>query len=220
MEKEKNITVIDIIIRFVKAIQDTPKVDKKEAYYYMYDGENTLWGAKYLLGQILRQWKIDEDHIFVSVSANELWKEIVGDEVSIRGYDYRKKIISKVSRSDVKGYKGASKNHDEKFKIEEGKSFVWNDIFHDDHIIPISKIIDRLLQLKNNDLNHENVKKILNDIAICKITKEENHKLDAEGYKIKRKETLKETIEKIYKQCNIDIVDWEEKKKLIIPNLG
>ena len=92
MEKEKNITVIDIIISFVKAIQDTPKVDKKEAYYYMYDGKNTLWGAKYLLGQILRQWKIDEDHIFVSVSANELWKEIVGDEVSIRGYDYRKKL--------------------------------------------------------------------------------------------------------------------------------
>lgn len=213
MDKTKDINVLDIIIRFVKAIQDTPKDNKAEVYHFMRDEyDNQLWGAKYLLGQILRQYYIPPNRIFVSVEAEKLWEEIAGNEVSIRDYDYRKSVISKVSRCDIKGFNGASKKPDPNFRLEVGKPFVWNSVFHDEHIIPIKTIISRLEQLKGEDLNYEKVKDILNDIAICKMLKEENHILDKE-YRTKRKETVKQTIEDIYiNECKIQIVGWEDKK--------
>ena len=59
MDLTKEIKVLDIIISFVKAIQNTPKTENGKPCFYMYDGENKLWGAKYLLGQILRQFEIN-----------------------------------------------------------------------------------------------------------------------------------------------------------------
>ena len=59
-------------------------------------------------------------------------------------------------------------------------------------------------------MNYEKTKKILDDIVICKMLKEENNVLDSKGYRVKRKETVRQTIEEIYfKECGIEIANWK-----------
>lgn len=204
MEKIKDINVLDIIITFVQAIKDTPK-KKNEFYHYFDDKENRIWSVKYLLGQILRQYRVDDKHILVSKRANELWEKITNEE-SIRNHGYRDVIQSKVDMKIIK-YSGASKSGVDS-ELKKGGNFIWNDIFHDEHVIPIDTIIKRLVN--EPELNYEKTKKILDDIVICKMLKEENNVLDSKGYRVKRKETVRQTIEEIYfKECGIEIANWE-----------
>ena len=42
--------------------------DEKNCKHYLDDGNNRLWGAKYLLGQVIRQFRINDDHFFISVA--------------------------------------------------------------------------------------------------------------------------------------------------------
>ena len=200
---DKNINVLDIIVTFVKAIKETPKNKEKMPYYYFDDKENRIWGAKYLLGQILRQYRLDANHIIVSKRADELWKEITGEE-SIHNHGYRDVIKSKVDRKIIK-YSGASKKG-ENAELKVGESFIWNDIFHDEHVIPIADIIEHLISL--DELNYGNVQNILNNIYMCRILKEENA-----GLTHKRPFSVVKAIEEVYNSKGIEILGWEEKKK-------
>ena len=186
---DKNINVLDIIVTFVKAIKETPKNKEKMPYYYFDDKENRIWGAKYLLGQILRQYRLDANHIIVSKRADELWKEITGEE-SIHNHGYRDVIKSKVDRKIIK-YSGSSKKG-ENAELKVGESFIWNDIFHDEHVIPIADIIEHLISL--DELNYGNVQNILNNIYMCRMLKSENIGLSHKG----RDWSVIDTIKKIY----------------------
>ena len=55
MENTKEIKVLDIIIALTEAVKKTQTLDEYNCQYYLDDGTNRLWGAKYLLGQVLRQ---------------------------------------------------------------------------------------------------------------------------------------------------------------------
>ena len=106
MEQTKENKVLDIIITLAKAIKATEVPDQDKCQYYLDDGTNRLWGAKYLLGQVLRQYRINDDHIFISVAADKLWKEITDKE--IKDYNYTMQVP--VSRECTLAlYKGASK---------------------------------------------------------------------------------------------------------------
>ena len=204
---EKN-EVLDVIMKFARAIRETPKTNKKNPHYYFDDSENRLWSANYLLNQILRQYYIDDKHILVSKKAQELWEKIA-IEPDIKRFNYRKTFTSK-ENIEIKMYSGA-KNDGVTTLIREKQKVIWNDIFHDEHVIPIDTIIKRLVN--EPELNYEKTKKILADIVICKMLKEENNVLDKKGYRTKRKETVKQTIEDIYiNECEIQIVGWEDKK--------
>jgi len=198
---EKN-EVFDIIITFVNAC----KKDKEHAF--IESNGKKIWSANYLLNQILRQYYIDDNHILVSKKAQELWDKIAV-ETDIKRFNYRKMFTSKVN-TKIKMYFGAKKDGI-LTPINEKEKVVWNNIFHDEHVIPIDTIIKRLVN--EPELNYEKTKKILDDIVICKMLKEENNALDKKGYRTKRKETVKQTIEDIYiNECKIQIVGWEDIK--------
>lgn len=203
MEQTKA-NVLDIIIAFTNAIKATPKCDEKTAYFYFEDNKgNKLWGAKYLLGQILRQYEINKDHYLVSIAADKLWKEIT-DNKSMEDYHYTMQVP--VHRECILPvYKGAEKTSIEKV-FQEGSKFQYRQVFHDEHIIPIADIIQHLVELE--EPNPENVQKILNNIYICRMLKSENAKLSHKD----RPWSVVDTVETIYYPQNIKIVDWENKK--------
>lgn len=208
MEQTKGLTVLDIIISLTKAVQKTPKKEKGQACFYLDDGENILWGAKYLLGQVLRQYRIKESHIFVSVAANELWHKITNEEMY--KYNYTMQVpVHYNCKVDL--YKGAASKPFETEKVHKpNDTFQYRQVFHDEHVIPIEMIIKKLEEEK--DLNYTNVQKILDNIYMCRMLKSENIELN-KGNRNAREWDVKKTIEEIYKEKHhIEIVGWEEKK--------
>lgn len=205
MEQTKETNVLDIIIALAKAIKETKEPDEKNGQYYLEDGTNRLWGAKYLLGQILRQYRIDKNHIFVSVAADKLWKEVTNEEM--RNYNYTKGVP--VHREKyLELYKGAAKTPFYKGVFKDGDKFQYRQVFHDEHIIPIADIIEKLIEL--DDLNYKNVQNVLNNIYMCRMLKSENLELN-QGNRNAREWDVKKTIEEIYKKKHhIEIVDWEK----------
>ena len=215
MEQTKENKVLDIIITLAKAIKATENPDKDKCQYYLDDGTNLLWGEKYLLGQILRQYRINNDHIFISVEADKLWKEITDKE--IKDYHYTMQVpISQECTLAL--YKGAAKNPFVEVSLKPNDTFQYRQVFHDEHVIPIADIIKNLIKL--DDLNYDSAQKILNNIYMCRMLKKENIALN-NGNRNKREWNVVETIEKIYKETHgIEIVSWEEiKKNLQIQNL-
>lgn len=198
---EKN-EVLDIIITFVNAC----KKDKEYAYIEC-DGKR-IWSANYLLNQILRQYYIDDDHILVSKKAQELWDKIAV-EPNIKRFNYRNKFTAKID-ININMYFGAQKNGVLSL-VKEKEKVVWNNIFHDEHTVPINVIIKELCALKV--LNYENVSNVLNKIYICKMLKEEDRKIKQ---KSDRSSKVIEVIENDYKDKDngdpIEIHNWEEIK--------
>ena len=116
MEQTKENKVLDIIITLVKAIQKTQESDDEGHKNYLDDGNNRLWNAKYLLGQILRSYRIDPEHYFISVEANALWNKITDGQEKIENYNYTKQVtVHKECTLDL--YKGATKMPDKGEKI-------------------------------------------------------------------------------------------------------
>ena len=202
MEEMKNLQVLDIIIALVEAVKATKEPDEKKCQYYLDDGKNRLWGAKYLLGQVLRQYDIKENHYFLSKGAKKCWDEIAVGE--IQNYHYTMKVTTKKD-CRLELYTGASKQAKAK-DLKSGSTFQYRQVFHDEHVIPIADIIDKLINLDN--LNHGNVQEILNNIYICRMLKKENA-----GLTHKRPFSVVETIEKVYIPNKIEILGWEEKKR-------
>ena len=165
----ENNVVLDIIIEFVKAVKGA----KKEIVSVVNGKEYKIKAAGYLLGQIIRQYNIPEDHYYISVAAENKWKELSNE--NIWDFVYRDSITctSEVPVS-VKKYKNNEKDPT-KDVIKNGENFIFRDIFHDEHIIPIRVIIENLLKL--DTLTYENVEKILNQIYICRILKSEDRNI-------------------------------------------
>ncbi|MBO5852009.1 MAG: hypothetical protein J6R29_06735 [Clostridia bacterium] len=206
MKITKDVTVLDIIIAFVKGIKETGDD------CYLYDGKNRLWGAKYLLGQILRLYEIkDCTNKFISVEAKSLWNKLTDED--IKNYHNSKIVHVKKDVCLTLGtYKGASTKPTEK-EFVKGSTFKYREIFHDEHVIPIGNIIDKLTGLKEDELTYENVQKILDNIYVCRILKSENAELNKVA-KTKRPWEVIETIEEIYiKGAKIEIDNWQEKKE-------
>ena len=205
MKQTKEYKVLDMIITLAKAIKATEIPDQNKCQYYLDDGTNRLWGAKYLLGQVLRQYRINDDHIFISVAADKLWKEITDEKEKIEDYNYTMQVlVHKECTLDL--YKGASKTPFYRGVFQKDSTFQYRQVFHDEHVIPIADIIERLIEL--DDLNYDSVQKILNNIYMCRILKKENA-----GLTHKRPFSVVKAIEEVYNSKGIEILGWEEKKK-------
>lgn len=164
---EKN-TVLDIIIEFVSAVKSSNEITS------VVDGqEYKIKAAGYLLGQIIRQYNIPEDHYYISVAAEKKWNELSNKNIWDFVYRYSITCTSEVPVS-VKKYKNNEKEPT-KDVIKNGENFIFRDIFHDEHIIPVKVIVEKLIHLE--ELTYENVEKILDNIYICRILKEEDRKI-------------------------------------------
>ena len=195
----ENNVVLDIIIEFVKAVKGA----KKEIVSVVNGKEYKIKAAGYLLGQIIRQYNIPEDHYYISVAAENKWDEL--SNKNICDFIYRDSITctSEVPVS-VKKYKNNEKDPT-KDVIKNGENFIFRDIFHDEHIIPIRVIIENLLKL--DTLTYENVEKILNQIYICRILKSEDRNIKPKSNRPFDFEIVKKQIyesEDIILKCRIE----------------
>lgn len=165
-----------------------------------------LWAPRYLLGQILRQIPVTKKH--VSDEAQKLWDQLTDED--IWKYNYQDKVQTKNKDVIVKKYKGASKTAEDKKGKAVGNSFIFREVFHDEHIIPIAVIIDELLELKDSKITPEKVAEIIDKICICRITKEEDREIKP---RYKRSPKLLEAYETAYKPNNVKITSLEKELK-------
>lgn len=167
MDQTYNLTAIENIVNFIKIIQ---QVESKHPYTINHGG------AKYLLNQTIRQLWLPSGRMYLSIEADKLFKKLGYKDEEIFLYFYRMKITNKNEEAiNVNLYKGASsKPHNNKL-LEAGESFLLREVFHDDHIVPITHIIDKLLMIKEPKI--ENVLEVLKDISVCRMLKDEDRRL-------------------------------------------
>lgn len=197
--------VLDIIVNLLTGYKNNNVLTDVDS-----DGEETtLYNCGYLLNQTIRQYKIKESHIFVSEKALLLWKKIRNDD--IRKYTYRNNIIKENDMPvSIDKYKGATKEPYEKnYEIKQGKSFVFNDVFTDEHVVTVSDIIKELCSLPT--CNTESVRDVLNNrLYICKMLKSEDWSIA----KRKKRSSLdyREIIINEYKEAGVLLADFDYKK--------
>lgn len=197
--------IYDIIISLVKAHKNKTEDGKYEHFIKEeYEGkEMTLWGTAYLLNQFLRQLEIPKERRLVSKKADALWKSLVGDE-DINDYYYQTKVTVK-NDGTIKKYSGASKTPYYDGEIKAGQSFIFKDVFHEEHIVPIAVIIDDLVKLdENNKLDYMHIDEVLNKVYICRMLKEEDRQIKERFKRANNKDVV---IRDVYNKYNIEIVE-------------
>jgi len=166
-------------------------------------------GSKYLLGQTLRQLHLPKERYYVSIAANELWNKLTSENIFDSFYINNVKV-DKVNEEFVGQYKGASGLPYKTEIVKNGENFEYRAVFHDDHIIPITVIIDELIKIEN--LNHDSVRDIINKIGVCKMLKSEDRKIKE---KKKRPFDENKVIEIIYKKYGINLLNYNYFKETI-----
>lgn len=191
-----DLLMIDIIIHYIRVINSN--IERADSY------EIHTNSAKYLLGQTVRQLWLPKEKFYFSEAAKNLWNQIRPSE-DIFKYWYRDRVFTNFeSGVKVKFYKGANKFPYDERLLKKGESFIFKDIFHDDHIIPIKLILNRLLELQNS--NRRSVMEVLDNISVCRMLKSEDREIHE---KHNRPFSEKEIIEKIYGNYDIIISDYK-----------
>lgn len=196
--EEKNI-ILDIIIGLVKGLKSKDEAIEINKNGKMYK----LWACRYLLNQTLRHWHLTDDKYYISLKAKELWDKLTNNQ-NIIHYHTEMVICENTTPIKVKVYKGAENEYIEEPTLIKGNKFKFNSVFHEEHIIPISIIIENLCSL--DELNYENVENILNKISICKILKEEDKNLNKAHLKSKRPCDVDFVLNNLYKQVGIETI--------------
>ena len=182
--------------------KDNGKCKKKNGCKWLYiseeNGGHILWGIKYLLGQIIRQVGVPDDRKHLSEKALEKWKKLGLEENDIWNYNYQDKITVDTPVC-IESFKGSEK---ESTTVEiNGKGdFAFNDVFHDEHIVPIHDILKELLDLSKDKLTKDKIAEYLDKIHICRILKSEDkaiHPSYNRGYEL----DYKKIYENIYKNA-------------------
>ena len=156
--------ILDIIINLLIGIKNNNQLFEKNDR----NGSMCLGGCSYLLNQTIRQYQISKSHYFISEKAFDLWNKISTDDIF--KYTYRDKVVKNTEDEvSIDKYKGSEKKpFKESLSIKKGDSFIYNDVFTDEHIVTVSNIIDELLNLPTYD--YVSITKILDKIYICKIS--------------------------------------------------
>lgn len=207
-ETERN-EIFDLIITLTKGIQD-----KNNAVKCKYRNDDyKLNACTYLLGQVLRQYSKNGGCIYVSEKAAEKWKLLSDREMN--DYWYRNMVVcdgeafNNSEEVEEYLYRGNS-NTPEKQCLKKGAKFSFREIFHDEHIIPIASIIEDLTNLKGDDLNYDNVAKVLGNLCLCRILKSEDRSIKS---RYTRSKCLIKTYEEVYQKTNdkpINLIGWDK----------
>ena len=193
-----NNTLLDMIILYVKAIKHNNEVINFEC-----EGKNTeLHNAKYLLNQTIRQIGIPKNRYRISEAAKKKWDEITNEP--IENYFYREKVFCvKEGPVSIEIFRGNESEPYDTKELKKDGSFVYREVFSNEHMIPVKMIIDELLAIE--ELNYKEVLRVLDLIQICRLLKCEDQKIKN---KINRSLNVEE-VEKIYYK-EIDLVKLED----------
>ena len=154
--------VLDFIIYLIKSHKEN--ISKSSLQDFSIKGS-----AKYLLSQTIRQMYIPHDNMYISEGALALWQEYISDDIKTK--NYRDPITCKKDWDNRPKYTGAKNTCETIQKTPAGSSFAFNEVFHDEHIIPVSDIINMLLelQLDNNASDYQKIEQVLTNLCSCKI---------------------------------------------------
>ena len=141
-----------------------------------------------------------------------MWKKLSptgkkGD--SITDYYYREVLtIQNDLNEEVGLYKGADSKPSSFVEIRRGNKFIFNDIFHLEHMIPIHVIKEQLLALDSESLTKKNVEQILSKMYVCRMLKSEDRLIDS-AYKKNRPFDLNRILKEVYTKIEIVKTDDE-----------
>lgn len=182
----------EAIIKSIKILLEAFIANKAE------DNEVDNGSLSYLLGQLIRQYDIPKEHRHISKNAQARWDSLNVTKGNIEDYHYRNKVTCNPSKPlCVKLYTGAKKEGNE-VEITKERSFFFREMFHEDHVIPVSLIKEKLVELNPN--NEKEIKELLEKMHICVILKDEDRKLSrTKG----RSLDFEKTINDIYSDAGI-----------------
>lgn len=188
---------INLLVTAIKTNEEHPSIKCVHN-----DKTYTMYSVHYLLGQLIRQIEVPKERTYISVKADELWKSITDEP--IENYWYQKKVTCKNNGIQVAKYKGASKAPYDKPALNAGDNFVYKDVFHDEHVIPVNTIIEELIALES--LDDDSIAAVLDKICICRILKEEDANIEN---RYKRPNTFEEVIRTTYQDAGIEVKDFK-----------
>lgn len=162
----KNKTIIESIqclLLGYQNISSSPNPNKKD-----------LNSLRYLIGQSIREYDIPNVNRHVSQAAQKRWDGLSTN--NIFNYHYKDIVVcDRLSRSiKYELFEGANKKG-KLTRLSKNSRFEFRKMFHEDHVIPVSLILDELLKLTK--VNYSSIEKLLNDIHICVLLKEEDRKI-------------------------------------------
>lgn len=174
-----------------------------EAYQSMEGKAKELDSIRYLLGQTIRQYDVPTSNCHISKAALKLWNELTSDDIN--KFLYREPVKCDILTDEkiLPKYIGSHAEPDEKEKItlHHNDTFYFRDVFHVDHVIPVSMIFDELINL--DVITEESIQNILDKIHLCRILKSEDRRL---GRTRGRTLDFAETIQNVYYKRNVEII--------------
>lgn len=160
---------------------------------------------RYLLGQSIRQYDVPEKNYHISQAAKERWDELSND--CIRNYWYHKQVkCDKLTAAKkYKLYKGSKKEGEEEL-LHPGGMFVFRRMFHEEHTIPVSLIMNELTD-NSKTSNKKDIEKLLDSMHISILLKDEDRAINAKfGTTKKRSLIFSDNVKKIYDKCGITLL--------------
>ena len=199
--KSKNDYIIDAILALLAGYKDLSSANQPSS-------KRDHHSFKYLLGQTIRAYIIPVNQIHVSVGASQRWKELTS--ASIFDFTYDEVVTCNVLQTSVtyNFYKGSQKNGTPT-QINPGGCFRFNDMFHVDHVIPVSLILNELTNLTAPCA--QQVKNTLDKMHLCYILKDEDRKLSRTK---SRTTDFQQTIKNVYEPNKVFIYELQVGTKL------
>lgn len=136
--------------------------------------KDDLASFRYLLGQSIRQFQIPLSNRHISVASDIRWKELSTKKID--DFHYRDTVVCDNLKT-TKPYllfNGAHSNGVQT-SLSKNSKFIFRQMFHEDHVIPVSMILEDLLQLQI--INRHSIENSLNIMHLCIILKEEDRKI-------------------------------------------
>lgn len=195
----KNEVVLDIILCLISGYNKLKvKGCKKD-----------IGGLRYLLGQSIRQYDIPKKNYHISEGAKKRWEELSSDP--IEKYWYRKKVeCNKLQFPKLYKVFRGSESEGKEIEIKPGGSFIFRDMFHEEHIIPVALILDKMIN-ETNSIDRTAIQNLLENMHMCIILKEEdrdiNHYL---GRTARRTLDFASNVKNIYDKRGIKLLPYAQ----------
>ncbi len=131
---------------------------------------------RYLLLQSIRQYDIPLSKRHVSERAFNRWNDLTSQ--CIKDCHYRDKVICDRLTGSKKYdlFKGASGTGCPT-TLTTKSTFLFREMFHEDHVIPVSVILEELKKIKNTTIGENDIKALLNEMHLCVLLKEEDRNI-------------------------------------------
>jgi hypothetical protein len=192
MKNDAIIASIIILIKEYKALLSLSTSNNRD-----------IRSLRYLLNQSIREYDIPLSNWHISQEALKLWKELT--TADIKNYHYRDVVVcDNLSQPCSIGmFKGANKEGEER-ELFPHDSFLFNELFHEDHVIPVSMILEEIVKLKT--INKKTIIGKLNMMHICIILKEEDRKIGRTG---NRSINFNQVIKDVYNKKDIKLANYK-----------